>query len=58
MNCDLNMKYLEGELVDIVSREYVLSDRSEVIFYAVDVMWIPMILNYASVNCIRKEVVV
>ena len=37
----LQQKYLENELVDIVGRDYVLKDRSEVLFYGIDVMWIP-----------------
>ncbi len=41
MKHDLQMKYLENELVDIVGRDYVLTDESEILFYAIDVMWIP-----------------
>jgi alkyldihydroxyacetonephosphate synthase len=38
---NLQQKYLKNELVDIVGKEYVLDDKSELLFYAVDVMWIP-----------------
>ena len=37
----LQQKYLKNELIDIVGRDYVLDDRSEVLFYGIDVMWIP-----------------
>jgi len=37
----LQQKFLENQLVDIVGREFVLTDKSETLFYAIDVMWIP-----------------
>ena len=37
----LQSKYIENELVDIVGKEYVLTDPSELIFYSLDVMWVP-----------------
>lgn len=41
MSKDLQMKYLECELIDIVGKEYVLIDPDELLFYGIDVMWIP-----------------
>jgi alkyldihydroxyacetonephosphate synthase len=38
---DLQKKYLECELIDIVGDEYVLKDQDELLFYGVDVMWVP-----------------
>jgi alkyldihydroxyacetonephosphate synthase len=37
----LQLKYLEHELVDIVGRENVLTDESDLVFYGVDIMWVP-----------------
>ena len=38
---DLQKKYLECELIDIVGDGFVLNDPDELLFYGVDVMWIP-----------------
>lgn len=38
---NLQKKYLECELADIVGRENLLTDKDELLFYGVDVMWIP-----------------
>lgn len=37
----LQKKYLECELADIVGRDYLLTDKDELLFYGIDVMWIP-----------------
>jgi alkyldihydroxyacetonephosphate synthase len=37
----LQAKYLENELVDIVGRENVLTNPSDLLYYGVDYMWIP-----------------
>lgn len=41
MALNLQQKYLACELADLVGKEYVLTDPDELLFYGVDVMWIP-----------------
>jgi alkyldihydroxyacetonephosphate synthase len=41
LNDNLQKQYLEWELIDIVGKENILTDKEELLFYGVDVMWIP-----------------
>lgn len=38
---NLQQKYLEWELIDILGKDHVLTDKEELLFYGVDIMWIP-----------------